>query len=215
MKTMPLTGAILAGGMHAGIPWAQLALTEIDGEAVIERQIREMRELCREIIVVPDTPKPLLKALDASVRLITDYHTERGPLGGIHAALYLAKYDRIWIAACGLPDLSAKAARLLWEHRSPAARAVIPIVRSQPIAMHGIYDKSCSEAVTRQLMMNETGVDAFLGRIEWQGVPADDWLADPAIGDFARKLTVLAPESSAGTGSAICHGMSTSGTPKR
>ncbi len=210
MKTMPMTGAILAGGLLGGEPWAQRALMEIDGEAVIDRQIRSMRELCREIIVVTDSPRPLLKALDASIRLITDYHTERGPLGGIHAALYLSKYEQIWIAACNLPDLSAAAARKLWEHRTPAARAVIPIVRSQPIPLHGIYDKSCAEAVNRQLSLNQTSLAGFLGRIEWQGVPADNWLADPAIGDFTRKLSGSAPMGRADAGSAICHGMSTS-----
>lgn len=215
MKTMPMTGAILAGGMHGGVPWAQRALTDIGGEAAIDRQIRAMRELCREIIVVTDTPKPLLKALDATIRLITDYHTERGPLGGIHAALYLSKYDRIWIAACQLADPSAEAARRLWEHRTPAARAVIPIVRSQPVALHGIYDKSCAEAVTRQLSMNQTSLAAFLGRIEWQGVPADSWLTDPAIGDFTRKLSGSAPTGHTEVGSAICHGMSTSDRPMR
>jgi len=210
MKTMPMTGAILAGGMHGGVPWAQRALAEIDGEAVLDRQIRTMRELCREIIVVTDTPKPLLKALDASIRLITDYHTERGPLGGIHAALYLSKYEQIWIAACNLPDLSAAAARKLWERRKPTARAVIPIVRSQPIALHGIYDKSCAEAVTKQLFMNQTSLSAFLGQIEWQGVPADTWLTDPAIGDFTRKLSGSSQTGRTDAGSAICHGMSTS-----
>lgn len=215
MVTMPMTGAILAGGKHGGEPWAMRVLTEVDGEALIDRQIRTMRELCREIIVVTDTPRPLLKALDASIRIITDYHTERGPLGGIHAALYLAKYEKIWIAACELPNLSAAAARKLWEHRTPAARAVIPIVRSQPIALHGIYDKSCAEAVNRQLMMNQTSLDAFLGRIEWQGVPADEWLADPDIGDFTRKLAGSARQGAKETGSGICHGLSTSGGHKR
>jgi len=215
MKTMPMTGAILAGGARGGVSWAQRSLMEIDGEAAIDRQIRSMRELCREIIVVTDSPKPLLKALDSSVRLITDYHTERGPLGGIHAALYLSKYEQIWIAGCNLPYLSAAAARKLWRQRTPTARAVIPIVRSQPIALHGIYDKSCANIATRQLMMNQTSLFAFLGQFEWQGVPADEWLTDSAIGDFTRKLDGGPQTERTEAGSGICHGMSTSGVHMR
>jgi molybdopterin-guanine dinucleotide biosynthesis protein A len=185
MKPPSITGAILAGGPNTGMGGTLKALLPVGGQALIERQIREMREICAEIIVVTNTPKPFFKVLDPSVRLITDYFPNSGPLGGMHAALYLARNPMVWVAGCDMPFLSAEAARRLADSFHASCQAVIPIVGSQPVALHGLYDKHCAETAARLLSAGEKGMEAFLRKIQWLGIQADAWLEEETIGEFS------------------------------
>jgi molybdopterin-guanine dinucleotide biosynthesis protein A len=186
MIAQPITGAILAGGHNRqGQSGAERSLLTIGDERIIERQIREMRELCQEIIVVTDKPKLFLDILDSSVRLITDYFGGAGPLGGMHAALRLARHPQVWIVGSGMPMLSAEAAARLANGRTPASRSVIPLIRGRPIALHGVYDKENAEAAGRLLALGEHRIDRFLGLIRWTGVETERWMEEEGIGDFA------------------------------
>lgn len=184
MVAASVTGAILAGGPSTGMSGTHKALMSIGGETLIQRQVRIMREVCTEIIVVTNTPKPFFKLLDPSVRLITDYFPGYGPLGGMHAALQLARNPVVWIAGCDMPLLSAEAARRLLDSRTDLCQSVVPIVRAQPQPLHAVYDKRCSETAAKLLAAGEKSLEAFLGHIRWLGLPADSWTKEDGIGDF-------------------------------
>ncbi|MCD9020692.1 molybdenum cofactor guanylyltransferase [Cohnella silvisoli] len=185
MESSSITGAILVGGSNAGMAGTLKALLPLGGETLIERQIKTMREICKEIIVVTNTPKPFFEVLDPSVRIITDYFPGCGPLGGMHAALYLARNPSVWITACDMPFVSAEAARRLSDSRTEFCHAVIPLVHNRPLPLHGIYDKRCAEAAAELLSAGKKELEAFLGHIRWLGIPADSWAEEEAVGDFA------------------------------
>ncbi|WP_276358006.1 molybdenum cofactor guanylyltransferase [Cohnella caldifontis] len=186
MIAQPITGAILAGGRsRQGRTGAERALLPFGDVCLIERQIRVMRELCHEIIVVTDTPKPFLDVLDSSVRLITDYYADAGPLGGMHAALRLAKYSQVWIVGCGMPLISAEAAARLAAFRTPEARSVLPLIGGRAVPLHGVYDKEHAETAGKLLAEGEVRIDRFLGQIRWTGVETESWTKEEGIGDYA------------------------------
>lgn len=184
MLAASVTGAILAGGPNTGMSGNPKAFMQIGDEVLIRRQIRIMRELCNEIIVVTNTPKPFFNVLDSSVRLITDYFPGGGPVAGMHAALHLARNRLVWIASCEMPFLSSEVARRLISGRNESCDAVIPIVRSRPVALHGVYDKSCAEEATKLLSARAADLKSFIGRIRWLGIGADGWTKDAGIGEF-------------------------------
>ncbi|MBB6671757.1 molybdenum cofactor guanylyltransferase [Cohnella nanjingensis] len=188
MTNPAITGAILAGGPGTGMPGVLKPLLRMDGETLIERQVRRMRELCAEIIVVTNAPKPLFAVLDADVRIITDYFPDSGPLGGMHAALRLAKHPWVWIAGSDMPFVSPEAASRLRLGRTEPCRAAIPLLDGQPVVLHGLYDARCAETAGRLLAGGERGLEAFLGRLRWQGVPADAWLDEAGMRHFAYKI---------------------------
>lgn len=182
-----VTGAILAGGSRGGMSGIDRALLTVGGERLIERQVKEMRKLCAEIIVVTNEPKPLFGVLDGDVRIITDYFPAGGPLSGMHSALRLARYSPVWVVGGDMPFVSADAASELIAAGNAQGDAVIPIVRGRPVPLHGVYDKACAETAGKLLSRGMSGWTTYLGEITWQGVPAEDMSAAAGL-DFSYSI---------------------------
>ncbi|MBH5320305.1 molybdenum cofactor guanylyltransferase [Paenibacillus sp. GSMTC-2017] len=184
MISESITGAILAGGPNTGMSGQHKALLMVGGETLIQRQIRIMREVCTEIIVITNTPKPFFNLLDPSIRIITDYFPGHGPLGGIHAALYLAQSPSVWVVGCDMPLLSAEVAKRLLNSRTESCQSVVPIISSLPLPLHAIYDKRSAETASKLLADGEKGLSAFLESIKWLGIPVDNHSKDAGVYDF-------------------------------
>lgn len=159
-----LTGVILAGGQNRRMGGKVKALLPIDGKMLIHYQIDEMKKICSEIIVVVNDPKPFLRVLDPSIKIITDYIAGKGPLSGMHAALSLAKYNTLWIVASDMPFISHEAALFMWEKKSDFD-AVIPHLHGKLHPLHGIYDKNCLKPITNMLNKGEYRLSELTQRI--------------------------------------------------
>ena len=172
-----LTGAILAGGENRRMNGEAKALLTFGAEKLIQRQIRQMREICSEMIVVTNRPKLFLPVIDASVRLITDYFPDKGPLGGLHAALNLAKFPNVWAVGCDMPFVSAKAARAMLEWKRNEDDAVVPVCDGDICPLHAIYDKRVAEMIAN-LLTQERKPDFYslLSRIRWSEMTESDFL---------------------------------------
>lgn len=115
-----LSGVILAGGRNRRMGGSPKALLSYHREKLIHRQIRVMRTICEEVILVTNEPRLYLPIVDRDVRILTDSYAGQGPLGGMHAALSLARCDNVWIIDCDMPFVSSRAARLM---RNPSGGA--------------------------------------------------------------------------------------------
>lgn len=162
-----LSGVILAGGANRRMNGELKALLPFGGKPLIVRQIDCMREICDEIIVVTNDPKPYLNKVDRSVRIITDFFMGQGALGGMHAALSLAKNASVWVVGCDMPFISSKAAQLLWQRKRDGFEAVVPLLADQLHPLHGIYDRVCASRIVPLVQQGETSVSALLKRVFW------------------------------------------------
>jgi molybdenum cofactor guanylyltransferase len=164
-----ITGAILAGGQNRRMEGKVKALLPFSGELLIERQIAQMKQVCEEIIVVTNQPSLFLPVLDRSIRIITDYFPSKGPLSGMHAALSLARNPDVWIVGCDMPFLSGSAAHALWELKKTInCDATVPVIDGRTHPLHGIYSKSCADAISALLLSGEYRVMEMLRMIYWQ-----------------------------------------------
>ncbi|KRE45931.1 molybdenum cofactor guanylyltransferase [Paenibacillus sp. Soil724D2] len=170
-----LTGVILAGGANRRMNGELKALLPFGGQPLIVRQVDRMKILCDEIIVVTNDPKSYLPILDRSVRIITDFHTGYGPLGGMHAGLSLAKHSSVWVVGCDMPFISYKAAELLWNRKREGIEAVVPLVSGKLVPLHGIYDRECKTKILPLLGKGETRISALLEHIFWSEL-GDEYL---------------------------------------
>jgi molybdenum cofactor guanylyltransferase len=161
-----LTGIILAGGPNRRMGGHAKALLPFGDKTLIEHQIGVMRQICEEIIVVTNEPRPLLAYVDRTVRVITDYVSGIGPLGGMHAGLSLARHPKAWIVGCDMPFLSPKAARLMLE-RAKGVDAVLPADVTGPYPLHGVYDRSCVRVIGELAEKGERSLFRMLSMIDW------------------------------------------------
>ncbi|KRF04205.1 hypothetical protein ASG89_22515 [Paenibacillus sp. Soil766] len=165
-----LSGVILAGGANRRMNGELKALLPFGGKPLIVRQLDCMREICDELIVVTNDPKPYLNKVDRSVRIITDYFTDHGPLGGMHAALSLAKHDSVWVVGCDMPFISIRAAQLLLQRKLDGFESVIPVVAGELYPLHGIYDRACASHIVPLLHRGETRISALLNHVFMGGL---------------------------------------------
>ncbi|WP_229757928.1 molybdenum cofactor guanylyltransferase [Paenibacillus marchantiophytorum] len=187
-----LSGVILAGGANHTMNGELTALLPFDGKALIVRQIDRMREICDEIIIVTNDPKPYLNKVDRSVRIITDFFAGQGPLGGMHAALSLAKYASVWIVGCDMPLISNKAAQLLMAKKQDGFEAVIPIVAGEPYPLHGIYDRACAARIAPLFNQGKIRVSAMLNHVIWSEL-GERYLLDNGIDlNFVANIKTIA-----------------------
>lgn len=184
-----ISGAILAGGENRKMDGKVKALLPFSGQLLIERQIAFMRTVCDEIIVVTNRPNIFLPVLDRSIRIITDFYPSKGPLSGMHAALSLASQPDVWIVGCDMPFLSPQAAQSMWEMKKGLkCDAVIPVIDGKTYPLHGVYHKSCADAVSALLLSGEYRLSEMLRMMYWQEAP-ETFFTEKGIGlDFVANV---------------------------
>ncbi|MUT67968.1 molybdenum cofactor guanylyltransferase [Paenibacillus sp. NEAU-GSW1] len=162
-----LSGVVLAGGTNHRMKGELKALLPFGEKLMIARQLDRMRDLCDELIVVTHDPKPFLNIVHRSVRIITDYYEGHGPLGGMHAALSLAKHSSVWVVGCDMPFISSKAAELLLERKRDGFEAAVPLIAGESYPLHGVYDRACASHIIPLLHKGERQVSALLKKLFW------------------------------------------------
>ncbi|TYP71768.1 molybdenum cofactor guanylyltransferase [Paenibacillus methanolicus] len=172
-----LSGVILAGGGHAATQGENRAFYVLEGQMLIQKQIREMQACCSEITIVTDQPGAFLRAVDRSIRIISDYYPGSGPLSGMHAGLALAKNRSVWLLGCHMPYPSAVAAKLLWERQEQGMDAILPWAEGGPHPLHGIYSRDCADRLEALLSQGSTTKADLLETIRWQRLEESEFRA--------------------------------------
>ncbi|HJT70124.1 MAG TPA: molybdenum cofactor guanylyltransferase, partial [Terriglobales bacterium] len=90
---------VLSGGKSSRMG-SDKALLELGGKSLIARAVELASKMSRDVAIVGDPQK-----LAGFGRVITDVFPDRGPLGGIHAALSQSSADLNLILAVDLPFL--------------------------------------------------------------------------------------------------------------
>jgi molybdenum cofactor guanylyltransferase len=81
------------------------AFIRIDGLPLWQRQLQTLRELAPDELFISGPERP--EWVEAGVEIVTDTIPERGPLGGIVAALRRAQHGRLLVLAIDLSRMSA------------------------------------------------------------------------------------------------------------
>lgn len=137
-----LAAVILAGGKNIRFGGYDKAFMLIDGTPVIKVLARKLDNLFGEILVVTNTPGRY--AGFEGIVTITDIIRDKGPLGGIHAAMKRAAAPAIFVVPCDMPFVDAGVIRkLIRRYESlTEADALIPVLGKYPEPLHAIYRTS-------------------------------------------------------------------------
>lgn len=164
MSALPDTAlAILAGGRATRMGGATKALLELDGERLVDHQLRVARPLFAEILVCASEAAPYASL---GLPVVPDETPGQGPLAGILAALEAARASRVVVVACDMPALTVEALGAVADPSAPED-IVVPVAGGRPEPLCARYGRACAPVIRRRLAAGQRKVA--------------DLLADPAL----------------------------------
>ena len=181
---MSVSAAIMAGGKSKRMGQDK-AWIELDGEPLIRRVANVLAQVADEVIIVANDPKYATLGL----RVVPDRFSDGGALGGIATGVSAAAHDRVLVAACDMPFLSAEVWRVLLDHRFEAD-VVIPKIGGEFETLHALYTKACLPSMERSLAAGKMRVISFFDEVRVQAIEERELrVADPTLRSFTNVNT--------------------------
>lgn len=148
-----LLGVVLAGGESRRFGGAKTE-ARIRGQTLVERAVRTLAPVCDEVVVgrPPDLP---------------DLRPDRGPLGGLEAALTRARdggFDGVVALACDLPVVDSRALlALVAEWRGAAdSRRTLSVLDEPLQPLCGVWGSDALDAVTQAIDHEHLSARSFV-----------------------------------------------------
>jgi molybdopterin-guanine dinucleotide biosynthesis protein A len=186
-RVLEMTAFVLAGGKSTRMG-EDKAFLELGGKTLLERALRSLRQLAPDVMIVGEQSK---FAQFGSV--VEDVFRDRGPLGGIHAALTASATDLNLMMAVDMPFMEFGFLQYLLQHAERKnAEVVVPRVlgRLQPLC--AVYRKSFQAAAERSLLRGDNKIDALFQDVRTTIIDEDEIVASgfsPAIFDNLNTRT--------------------------
>ena len=139
-----ITGIILAGGKSLRYG-RNKALVEVDGMRLIERVIRVMQPLFKDLMIITNTPREYDYL---QLPMHEDVIKGLGPLGGVYSGLEIISSESGFFVACDMPFLQSDLIRHMVEIKGDFD-AVVPKVDWKIEPLHAIYTRNCLPAIKR------------------------------------------------------------------
>jgi molybdopterin-guanine dinucleotide biosynthesis protein A len=135
---LPLTGVVLAGGQSRRLGTDKASLL-FDGKTLLARTVETLAPLCREVIVVTNSPQA---HAHPAARLVGDLLPGMGSLGGIYSGLMAANTAHSLVVGCDMPFLNPKVIIYL-ASLAPGFDVIMPRRQKLLEPLHSIYSKPC------------------------------------------------------------------------
>jgi molybdopterin-guanine dinucleotide biosynthesis protein A len=136
-----LTAVILAGGASTRFNGRIKAKIVIDGKTIISRILDTLGEIFDDMIIVTNDPEEFIEYNHC--KIIGDLFLNKGPLGGIHAAMKASGRDALFVVAGDMPLLDKNIITLQTEFFiNNKCDILIPQINNNIEPLHGIYNRS-------------------------------------------------------------------------
>src|SRR5882724_882984 len=164
-----VTAFVLAGGKSTRMG-KDKAFLEFDGRILLARALELAAGVTEDVRIVGDPSK-----FAAFGRVIEDIYRERGPLGGIHAALKSSSTELNLMLAVDLPFVERNFLKYLVSVARDA-KAVVTVPRAsdglQPLC--AVYRREFAEVAEQSLAQGKNKIDALFANIETRTVGAEE-----------------------------------------
>jgi molybdopterin-guanine dinucleotide biosynthesis protein A len=179
------SAAILAGGRASRFGGRDKGALMVDGRSIFDRQLAELSRLTDDILVVGRSAADALPASrHTPFRLVADRVADRGPLGGLDAALAVARDSHLVVVACDMPFVTAQFLSFLLSLTADHD-IVVPRTERGYHPLCAVYARTCGAAVARRLAAGALAVRGLFEEMRVR-VVTDEEL--DAFGDRARLL---------------------------
>lgn len=160
-----VAAAIIAGGKAARFGGVVKALIEIEGQTILDRQLRVLQPLFADILISANEPAPFTAR---GLRVVPDDLPGHGPLGGIASVLTQTSHPYVFAVGGDMPHIHTEAVGLLLGRRRADIDVVVPVANGFPEPLFAIYSRRCVEVIRRRLAD---------GRNKLSGLLQDDAIA--------------------------------------
>ncbi len=157
-----VTGFILAGGKSTRMG-TDKAFIEFEGHTLLERALSLARSVTPDVRIVGAREK-----FAPFAPVVEDIFRERGPLGGIHAALRSSKTELNFMLAVDMPFVSATFLQhLISEARnSTEATVIVPISEGRRQPLCAVYRPRFSDLAEEALLAGRNKIDSLFDAVE-------------------------------------------------
>lgn len=156
-----VTAFVLAGGQSTRMG-REKALLEVGGRTLLERALQLALSVAAEAMVVGSRGE-----FERYGRLLEDVYPERGPLGGIHAALWASPTDLNLILAVDTPFLEARFLEfLVAQARESGAVVTVPRTADGFHPLAAVYRRAFRETAEQALAEGRNKIDALFAEVE-------------------------------------------------
>ncbi len=179
-----VTAFILAGGKSARMG-RDKAFVEFEGETLLARMLGLGRSVTLDVRIVGDAKK---FASFASV--VEDIFQDRGPLGGIHAALRASHTDLNLTLAVDMPFVSTTFLKYLVSQARSTLGAAVIVPRTgerwQPLC--AVYRREFADAAETALLAGQNKIDLLFTAIKTRVIEEQELKRDGFSLDLFRNL---------------------------
>lgn len=128
---------ILAGGKSSRMG-SDKGLLPFDGQPLVQKIIEQLSPIINEIIIVSNNREYEKFGL----KVIEDLIVDKGPAGGIHAALSNAKTEQIFVVSCDMPFITPEAVTYMVQQASQS-QITLPLYDGRIQPLFGVYSRQC------------------------------------------------------------------------
>jgi molybdenum cofactor guanylyltransferase len=174
---------IMAGGRSSRMG-ADKAFLELAGKPLIARAVELAQEAVPDVKIVGDPRK-----FAAYGTVIEDVYCDRGPLGGIHAALTNSLAEWNLILAVDLPFIPARFLKyLLTRAESSNATVTVPSLANRFQPLCAVYRKAFASIAERSLSEGKNKIDQLFREVILCAVSEEELIANGFDASIFRNL---------------------------
>ncbi len=156
-----LTAFLLAGGKSTRMG-SDKAFLSFRGKTLLSRALEVLQSITPEVLIVGDRLR-----FSSHGSVVEDVFRERGPLGGIHAALSVTATDLNVLLAVDLPFIEPQLfGYLLKRARETTALVVVPRTEDGWQPLCAVYRKRFKDSAERALLQGKNKIDPLFEEVE-------------------------------------------------
>jgi molybdopterin-guanine dinucleotide biosynthesis protein A len=156
----PISTVIMAGGKSSRMG-TDKSFVPLLGRPMIEHILDRVEGLGQETLLITNTPDDYAYL---GLPMYGDIYKDKGPLGGLHTALFHAAQPHMAVVACDMPWLNRALLAYMIGQRE-TADIVIPRWEKYPEPLHAVYSRTCLAPIEANLQAGRLKITAFFGRL--------------------------------------------------
>ncbi|MCX5872570.1 MAG: molybdenum cofactor guanylyltransferase [Deltaproteobacteria bacterium] len=157
-----VSAILLAGGKARRMGGINKALLNIDGETIIQREIKTLERLFDNIIIITNSFE---QYAFLGKQMFQDIRSGYGSLGGLFTGLSKCSTEYGFVFACDMPFLNEKIVAYICE-RSIGHDVTVPRIGGWLEPLHAVYSRRCVTFMENLMRLGDLKIINFFHEVD-------------------------------------------------